>query len=258
MIYPKKKVVKPLALAGTSNGKLPDSILESIPGRDGAPTIRLLKGTSARSWKAMFAHALRDGILLSATSLADSYRSYEIQLRIFKERYSVTPIAGQPTKVWDGKTYWLKHGMATAAVPGNSNHGDAIALDNKNTTKPAIDWLLAHAEEYGWSWELDSEPWHLHYFAGDNIPTAVLLFEGGSNHSDDEKEWPYMDDVAFIRHMLVTYLGRRAQTQKEIDMHVYFKATNGDAAWLTMLADSDESVAYRTKVNAHFGFPDRS
>lgn len=255
MEYPKKKVIKPSALAGTTNGKLPESILETILG---LPVIRLLKDSSARSWKAMAAHAFRDGVALSATSIADSYRSYEIQLKIFLERYSTVPISGQPTKHWNGKTYWLKHGMATAAVPGNSNHGDAVAVDNKNTTDKAISWLLAHADEYGWSWELDSEPWHLHYFAGDNIPAAVLRFEAGPNHSGDEKEWPYMDDVAFIRHMLVTYLGRRAKTQAEIDMHVYFKAQHGDAAWITMLADSDESVAYRKKVNAHFGFPDRA
>jgi hypothetical protein len=38
-----------------------------------------------------------------------------------------------------------------------------------------------HAGEFGWSWELQSEPWHLRYVAGDEVPAAVIEFE-----EDDE------------------------------------------------------------------------
>ena len=74
----------------------------------------------------------------------------------------------------------------------------------------------------------------------------------------DSEEWPYMDDIAFVRHMVIEYLGRRVKTQVEIDAHVYFIALNGRAAFLTNLADSPESVAYRRAVNKVFGFADRT
>lgn len=75
---------------------------------------------------------------------------------------------------------------------------------------------------------------------------------------ESEKEWPYMDDIAFARHMIVEYLGRTVKTQAEIDAHVYYIALHGRASFLTNLADSAESKAYRTAVNRHFGFADRS
>jgi peptidoglycan hydrolase-like protein with peptidoglycan-binding domain len=37
----------------------------------------------------------------------------------------------------------------------------------------AINWLLKNAGLYGFAWELQSEPWHLVYVAGDKIPPAV-------------------------------------------------------------------------------------
>lgn len=67
-----------------------------------------------------------------------------------------------------------------------------------------------------------------------------------------------MDDIAFARHMIVEYLGRTVKTQAEIDAHVYYIALHGRASFLTNLADSAESKAYRTAVNRHFGFADRS
>lgn len=93
------------------------------------------------------------------------------------------------------------------------------------------------------------DPERIRQFNSIMIPTLL-----GSN----SEEWPYMDDVAFVRHMVVEYLGRRVKTQTEIDAHVYFIALNGRAAFLTNLADSPESVAYRRAVNKVFGFADRT
>lgn len=75
---------------------------------------------------------------------------------------------------------------------------------------------------------------------------------------ESEKEWPYMDDVAFVRHMIVEYLGRRIKTQAELDAHVFFVAANGRAKFLTNLADSPEAVAYLKAKNKVFGFADRA
>jgi hypothetical protein len=38
-------------------------------------------------------------------------------------------------------------------------------------------WFRANAERYGFSWELQSEPWHIRYVTGDDIPQAVIDFE---------------------------------------------------------------------------------
>jgi len=40
-----------------------------------------------------------------------------------------------------------------------------------------LDWMLQNIEKFGFSWEVQSEPWHIRYCAGDNIPQAVLDFE---------------------------------------------------------------------------------
>src|SRR5262249_45203984 len=93
-------------------------------------------------------------------------------------RYSPTFIAHASTKTCHGKTFWLKPGNATAACPGTSNHGLGLAcdfvLDNGGRI---LGWLIDHADEYGFSAELESEPWHWHYIPGDAIPKATLAFE---------------------------------------------------------------------------------
>lgn len=250
MEYPKHKVIKPLALVGTKNGQLPDDILENIPGIDGTPTIRLLKDTSARAWKAMAAHAARDGIILSATSLADSYRPLAIQERIWYERYVTHYVPDTPAKSWAGKTWWKKPRVATAAIPGTSNHGEALAVDNKNTTKPAMDWLLKHAADYGWSWELDSEKWHLHYFAGDRIPKAVLDYEAsqGSNTSseDDDMISGYdksPEDVAraTIRELCDTHWGKHNMSADEQTFLLAIWKDKGREAMMVSVLDNKKN-----------------
>jgi peptidoglycan hydrolase-like protein with peptidoglycan-binding domain len=41
--------------------------------------------------------------------------------------------------------------------------------------------LIANVKEFGFSWEVvPSEPWHLRYVCGDDVPAAVLAFQGGA------------------------------------------------------------------------------
>jgi LAS superfamily LD-carboxypeptidase LdcB len=40
-----------------------------------------------------------------------------------------------------------------------------------------LDWLLKNAHLYGFSWEVQSEPWHLRYVAGDDVPEAVTKWK---------------------------------------------------------------------------------
>ena len=65
--------------------------------------------------------------------------------------------------------------MAVLATPGQSKHNLGIAIDIKNSTEPKrLQWLAANAVSFGFSWEaLPSEPWHLRYVAGDDIPERV-------------------------------------------------------------------------------------
>ena len=145
---------------------------------------------AARAWHAMRSAAWRDGILLS---LSQGYRTYAQQEALFKQRYTTNVLAGRPTKTWQGKTWYQLPKTAMAAVPGTSNHGWALALDLaidadgdeafewpvKSIDKKAVEWLLKNADKFGFAWELQSEPWHLVYVAGDSLPQAVRDFEGG-------------------------------------------------------------------------------
>lgn len=178
MTYPVHDVVKPSALAGQTNGRLPSSILESVPGINGGPTLVLLRDTSARAWRALSGTAYREaGIVLKVTSTPDSYRAVEIQEQIFRARYTTTYLPGRPSRVWNHRRWYQRPGTAAAAVPGTSNHGLALAIDNDNTSPAALAWLEKNAARFGFSWEIQSEPWHIRYWAGDSLPQAVLDYE---------------------------------------------------------------------------------
>lgn len=69
---------------------------------------------------------------------------------------------------------------ATAAVPRRSNHGWGLALDIRSIPAVVVAWLCANAWRYGFSAEIQSEVWHWRYFAGDQIPAAVIEYEEGS------------------------------------------------------------------------------
>lgn len=166
----------PAVLAGQNNGQLTLSILRQTPGLSGGPTVTLLEAPT-RSWRAMTAGAEAAGILLQITSAADSYRPLAVQKAIFAQRYTPVRQPGRPTKTCNGITYWQMPNTATAACPAHSNHGWACAADIRDATDKRLEWLTANAPRYGWAWELASEPWHIRYIAGDDIPAAVLAYE---------------------------------------------------------------------------------
>ena len=159
----------PVALKGVEPGKLHASLLRDIPG--GGKLFYL----AADAWLAMVEAAKADGVVLKPTSSADTYRSYAFQKRGFLQRYQLEPIPGRSTKTFEGKTWYLKKGMAMLATPGKSNHNFGLAVDvHSASEKKRINWLIANVEKFGWSWEVvPSEPWHIRYVAGDNVPQAV-------------------------------------------------------------------------------------
>ncbi len=175
MSRPRRDVVLPATLAsqGIRNGKLPDHLLLDI-------------GHNARLHeRAAVSFVMMRQACLAATGVeiiaagANAYRTYAEQERIFLARYTMNRhIAARPyeTRSWRGELWYRLPNVATAAIPGTSNHGLGLAIDVNYRTPGVMDWLVGdsyRALDYGWSWELDSEPWHLRYFMGDDNPFAL-------------------------------------------------------------------------------------
>jgi len=162
-------VVLPKDLKGIEPGKLPANLLKAVPGGGKMHWI------AACAWSAMVEKAKAEGVELKPTSSGDTYREYELQKRGFLSRYQLEPIPGQSTKTFEGKTWYLKKGMAMLATPGKSQHNLGLAVDVHSASEPKrLNWLIANVKEFGFSWEVvPSEPWHLRYVCGDNPPPTV-------------------------------------------------------------------------------------
>jgi LAS superfamily LD-carboxypeptidase LdcB len=149
-------------------GKLPPKLLRAIEGKG------RMHQCAADAYEAMDAAANAEGIDLSPTSQADTYRSLETQEYGFYQRYTTDVIPGQKPKVYKGQAWYLKKGMAVLATPGQSKHNLGIAIDIANANGKRLEWLKKNAVSFGFSWEVvPSEPWHLRYVAGDKTPERV-------------------------------------------------------------------------------------
>jgi LAS superfamily LD-carboxypeptidase LdcB len=169
----------PTDLAGQKNGDLNPALLRDIKAPSGK-----LHRLAATAWNAMQLAAYFDGIELKHVG---AYRPLARQVAMFNERYSAekTPRKPEVTRKYQGKTWYLKKGMAPAGTPGTSNHGIGLAIDVASVTSgKRIEWLLgdgfmtSNALKYGFSWEVkdgaNAEAWHIRYVCGDNLPQAVL------------------------------------------------------------------------------------
>lgn len=160
------------------NGRLPDTALATIPGGG-----RLLKPVAA-DWVALCDEVERlFGWRPQPTGVHDSYRPYSVQESTFLARYTTTRLAGRPTKVWGGVTYWLRAGQATAAVPGTSNHGWACAVDVTGLGGFAGVRHLQFATvaaRFGWTnteGRSINEPWHwVDVGTANLVPKGLLDF----------------------------------------------------------------------------------
>lgn len=203
MAYPVRTVQRPAVLSGRQNGSLPADILLDTPGLAGGPTVWLVR-PAARAWRALTAAASAAGHTLKAIS---SYRPYADQERIFLQRFTTTPVSST-RRTWRGKTYHLRPGMALAAIPGTSNHGLGLAVDTgeesdgdsgvERLDADTLAWLLANEERFGFSHEVQSEPWHLRYFTGDHIPAAVLAYEAALTEPPAPPTPPETDTMDLI------------------------------------------------------------
>jgi len=204
---------KPGDLTAAKNGHLLGELLEpAYPGGD------VLHHIAARAYQAMYAKAKSMGIDLVIT---DGYRPYATQERLFRERYldHYNPFKTTTKRKFWGDRWWYKRwGVATAAVPGTSNHGWGLAVDVHTAglgsianPGPKLRWLDEYAEDYGFSWELiPEESWHVRYFRGDDIPAPVYAYEAAVNRPPDPTPAP---------------------PDEEDDMLAIIRADTGDQTW---------------------------
>lgn len=188
---------RPSSIAGRyGNGLIPqDEMIQVAPelGRFG-----WLLPAPARSWRALAAGAADAGYRLDATGF---YRSLADQEALFIQRF--TPHLLPPGKWWRARWWRLKPGMATAARPGTSNHGLGRSVDAaeeidgdpapEGLSAGLLRWLEANAVSFGFSWEkgIDrSEPWHLVYFAGDDVTARTLAYEAALQPAPTEDDMP--------------------------------------------------------------------
>ncbi|GAB7193310.1 hypothetical protein NUM3379_40190 [Kineococcus sp. NUM-3379] len=127
----------PADLVRFGNGSLPPEALHPIG--QGA---HAMWAPAAEAFQRMSEAAGRDGITLRVT---DSYRSYaeQVALAVRKGLYG--------------------HG-GLAARPGTSNHGWGLSID-VDTANGTLEWLRAHAAEFGYDEDVPGEPWHWTYTA---------------------------------------------------------------------------------------------
>lgn len=168
MTLPVMKLVLPSDLKNQKPGEIEKGLLRPIKPQG------MLHHLAADAYMALRAKALRDGLPhFKPTSAGDTYRTLALQKTGFLQRYQLEPIAGASTRSWEGKTWYLKPNNAPMAAPGTSNHNLGLAVDIAEASGDRLKWMLANCASFGWSWEVESEPWHIRYVAGDNLPQTV-------------------------------------------------------------------------------------
>lgn len=176
--YPVLPLIMPSDLKSESNGNLKPSLLRDIKAPNGK-----LHHLAATAWNALQLAAYFDGVELKHVG---AYRPLSEQIALFNNRYEAQRTGRVPevTRTYNGKTWYLKKGMAPAGSPSTSNHGWGLAIDVASASGPRLAWLLgdgfmtSNALKFGFSWEVKSganaEAWHIRYVCGDKLPEAVL------------------------------------------------------------------------------------
>jgi len=183
--------VLPSALAPHKNGQLPSNLLAKVKtgGQMYAPV--------AEQFNKMYDAALAAGHKLKNVG---DYRSFEGQLSMFMDRYTTSDQGRKPqvTRVYEGKTWYLKPGKAPSAAPDptgkkGSNHGWGLAIDLgyeaggklQSMGGACFEWMCANAPKFGFYLQTgdknskEFEAWHWQYCLGDNTPdgSAAVITE---------------------------------------------------------------------------------
>jgi LAS superfamily LD-carboxypeptidase LdcB len=164
----KHKIILPATLQHVIPGEMPINLLAEVKPYG---KLHLL---AADAWMAFRARAFAEGIkTFKPTSSADTYRSLATQTIAWNDRMQLTPIENVKPRVYQGKNWYLKKGKAPIAQPGKSNHNLGLSVDVSEASGERLAFMAEFAALYGFTWELDSEPWHINYYVGDRVPALV-------------------------------------------------------------------------------------
>jgi LAS superfamily LD-carboxypeptidase LdcB len=178
--YPYKKLVLPTEFKAFKNGQLPANKLAHVK------TGGQMYVHAAVWFNKMYDDALAAGFKFRNVG---DYRSFESQLALFNDRYVLQDTGTGVTRLYQGKTWYLKKGKAPSATPDptglkGSNHGWGLAMDiayevNGKLTSmggKCLDWLCGNAPKYGFYLQgsdpksKEFEAWHWQYVLGDASP----------------------------------------------------------------------------------------
>lgn len=172
---PESAAVHPSSIKDCKNGQIPARLLKPCGIRR-----FVMVEPAATAMRGLVAKAASHRIALSATG---TWRPLAAQEALFYRRYQKTPsYPGARHEVYKGQEWWLRKGVAGAAVPGRSNHGWGLAVDFARRNKAGVivsldavtlQWLAEHGPTYGFYNTVRSENWHWCYCLGDKLP-AVL------------------------------------------------------------------------------------
>ena len=173
-------IVEPLKFCQHLKGKKPSEITSEILRK--TVSGGKMELCAADAWDAMVAAAKADGIVLKPTSLGDQFRSIEQQKAAFLQRYQKEPLTNSTTRTWNRQKWWLKKGYAPLAAPNDdqktcSRHMLGLAVDVAHANGDILNWLIKNNAKFGFSHEVQVEPWHIRYVAGNAIPQAVLDYK---------------------------------------------------------------------------------
>lgn len=215
------------------NGKIPlyDLTALSVGG--------FLQANAAYWFEQWRIAAVKAGHNLTITSVADAYRNYAIQERIFRERYTPQKTGGgyyNDVRWWNNTRYVRKQGHAAAAIPGTSNHGKGLAVDLKSVgaEKGAYyQWLAATGPSYGFTnteGKSVNELWHWVH-NGKAIPNTSTPAHTPTHKPVQEEDDMSAAELALIRGDLNT-------------IHEAIQATRADVSTV-----GDETRATRADVS---------
>lgn len=215
---------------------------------------------AARCHRAMMAAARLAGFDPRSTG---TYRTYERQVSLFKERYShVNSAVGRkfwPVSLGGDDRYWwkiqnpvTKKYPADAAVPGTSEHGWGCADDvaeERDGDVPAESisaafhqWLTINARDYGFEQTNRSEDWHWAYTLGGVIPPLVLIYEQPPPPplpppGEDEMRILVLTDAGGAAILLTGFTGRWLDPARYNAFHYFNPAIKDEPASKAWLAN---------------------
>jgi LAS superfamily LD-carboxypeptidase LdcB len=183
---PIRPVRMPADLAGQKNGQLHPGLLRTVRPYGQLHRLAADAYEALREAARPFGDQVRP---IKPTSSLDTYRPLTAQERVFFARYT-NEYRPNPKSIrtYNGQVWYIRNNiLAPVATPGSSFHGWGLAVDIWNASGKRLEWLLEHAQHYGFSWELQSEPWHIRYVVGDKVPPAVQRWKDSHANGSDRR-----------------------------------------------------------------------